>query len=163
MPSQNPSADRADDHLSIVDGLILRPFPDEEGRPSANGQWGGPGFHLAVLRESRDFWEDRSTEIVDAAEGALAADLAALAVVLTGRWGAPEVVDLWPCLGLDDPGYPGNEAPEPFSYLCNVAVDMQVWRVPSAGRWLGLTIGQGDREFPFELLATVGESSAFPR
>ncbi|MEU9974277.1 hypothetical protein [Streptomyces sp. NPDC051014] len=163
MPPRNPSADHTDDQLSILDGLIHRPFPDEEGRPDANGQWGGPGFHLAVLRESQDFWEDRSTEIVDAAEEELAADLAAPAVVLTGRWGAPEAIDLRPYLGLDDPDYPGNEAPEPLSYLCNVAVDMRVWRVPTAGRWLGLTIGQGDRELPFELLAAVGESPAFPR
>ncbi|MFH7598045.1 hypothetical protein WDV06_23530 [Streptomyces racemochromogenes] len=163
MPPLNPSADQANDHLSILDDVILRPFPDKEGRPDANGQWGGPGFHLAVLRESQDFWEDRSTEIVDAAEGELAADLAALAVVLTARWGAPQTIDLRPYLGLDDPGYPGNEAPEPLSYLSNVAMDMQVWRVPSAGRWLGLTIGQGDRELPFELLAAVGESSAPPR
>ncbi|MHB9856767.1 hypothetical protein [Streptomyces sp. YIM S03343] len=101
------------EQLSIIDGLSTLPFPGEEGRPGADGRWSGPGFHLAVIRESRDFWEDRSTVIVEAAERDLEADLAALAVMFTGRWGASETVDLWPYLGFDDHG-PDGRTREPL-------------------------------------------------
>jgi hypothetical protein len=40
---------------------------------------------------------------------------------------------------------------------------MQMWQVPSTGRWLGLTIGQADREFPFELLAAIGETATLAK
>ena len=94
----------------------------------------------------------------------LEVNLTAVADVLTERWGDPITVDLWPYLGLDDPDYPNTEpAPEPLSSLCGLAVSMLAWRIPSAGRWLGLTIGQVDTEFPFELLAAVGEESSFPQ
>jgi hypothetical protein len=148
--------------LSIIDNLSSLPFPEVEGRPGPDGQWGGPGFHLAVLRESRDFWEDRSTEIVEAAEQELEANLAALAAILTKRWGAPEAVDLWPYLGLDDPD-PDVTTREPLSFLCSVAGTMQVWRLPNSEQWLGLAIGQADPEWQFQLLAAVGEASSLAR
>ncbi|WP_377273405.1 hypothetical protein [Peterkaempfera sp. SMS 1(5)a] len=162
MPSQRSSAGSAVEQVSVIDGLRALPFPEEEGRPGTDGQWSGRGFHLAVLRESRDFWEDRSTEIVEAAEQELEADLAALAVVLTGRWGVPETVDLWPYLGFDDPG-PEVGTREPLSFLCGVAGSMQVWRLPNSGRWVGLAIGQADPEWPFQLLGAVGEASSLAR
>jgi hypothetical protein len=56
-----------------------------------------------------------------------------------------------------------EEAPEPLGLLCMLAGSMQMWQVPSTGRWLGLTIGQVDRELPFELLAAVGEASTLPK
>jgi hypothetical protein len=37
-----------------------------------------------------------------------------------------------------------------------------VWPLPS-GRWLALAIGQADPEWPFELLAAVGEASSLPQ
>jgi hypothetical protein len=40
---------------------------------------------------------------------------------------------------------------------------MQMRQVPSTDRWLGLTIGQVDRELPFQLLAAVGENSTLPK
>ncbi|MFF3959643.1 hypothetical protein ACFYY1_41715 [Streptomyces sp. NPDC001890] len=159
MPLQHRSADHIEEQLSIIDGLSSRPFPDEEVRPGASGRWSGPGFHLAVLRESQDFWEDRSTEIVEAAERALEADLAALSAILTARWGAPETVDLWPCLGLDDP-CPNPPAREPLSFLCGVAGSMQTWRLPNSDRWVGLAIGQADPEWQFQLLAGIGDPSS---
>ncbi|WP_426570288.1 hypothetical protein [Streptomyces canus] len=102
-------------------------------------------------------------ETVTAAEEELEADLTALVTVLAERWGSPTVVDLWPYLGLDNPDGPDIEAPEPLGSLCNLAGSMQMWQLPSTGRWLGLTIGQVDREFPFELLAAVGETSTLPK
>ncbi|MFF2747451.1 hypothetical protein ACFVVA_18115 [Kitasatospora sp. NPDC058048] len=115
-----------------------------------------------MLRESRDFWDDRSEETVEAAERELEADLLALAAVLADRWGDPATVDLWPYLGFDDPD-PASAAPEPLGFLCNVAATMRVWWPPSGGRWLALAVGQADPEFPFELLAAVGEESSLPR
>ncbi|WP_329582574.1 hypothetical protein [Streptomyces sp. NBC_01361] len=52
--------------------------------------------------------------------------------------------------------------PEPINSLCEQAGSMQLWLLPEADRWLALTIGQGDKELPLELLAAVGESRALP-
>ncbi|MDH6144998.1 hypothetical protein P3T35_007048 [Kitasatospora sp. GP30] len=176
MTSRSPLTRSIDEQLSILDELTARPFPEQGERPWDGTSWGGPGHHVAVLRESQDFWDDRSAETVDAAERELAADLAALAAVLTERWGSPATVDLWPYLGLDDPET-APEAAEPLAFLCNLAGSMQVWRppsselpsselpsseLPSSDRWIALTIGQGDRELPFELLAAVGTATALP-
>ncbi|MFE7392377.1 hypothetical protein [Streptomyces sp. NPDC057582] len=159
MSPQRQSASSSDERLSIIDSLSALPFLDEEGRPGMGGQWGGPGFHLAVLRESQDFWEDRSNEIVEPAERELEADLAGLAAVLTGRWGAPETIDLWPYLGFDNPD-PDFRAREPLAFLCGVAGNMRVWRLPNSERWIGLALGQADPEWPFQLLAAVGEAAS---
>ncbi|WP_157876068.1 hypothetical protein [Peterkaempfera griseoplana] len=37
---------------------------------------------------------------------------------------------------------------------------LHVWRRPDADRWIGLAIGQGDKELPFELFAAVGVGEA---
>ncbi|WP_329008167.1 hypothetical protein [Streptomyces sp. NBC_01601] len=143
--------------------MIALPFPDQEGRSKTQQGWGGPGYHIAVLRESQDFRNAPDQETVTAAEEELEADLSALVAVLAGRWGGPAVVDLRPCLGLDDPDCPDiEEVPEPRDSLCNLAGSMQTWQMPSTGRWFGLTIGQVDRELPFEMLAAVGEASTLP-
>ncbi|MFE6052532.1 hypothetical protein ACFQ6N_17400 [Kitasatospora sp. NPDC056446] len=162
MASQHRSTDFTEAQLSIIDELSALPFPGQEGRPGKGAGWGGPGYHVAVLRESRDFWDDRSEEVVEAAEGELEADLDALAAVLTARWGVPTAVDLWPYLGFDDPD-PEFMAPEPLNFLANVAGGMQMWQLPSSCRWLALAIGQADRELPFELLVAIGEASSLPR
>ncbi|MFE7332068.1 hypothetical protein ACFU8W_45810 [Streptomyces sp. NPDC057565] len=159
MSPQRQSASSSDEQLSTIDSLSALPFPDEKGWPGMGGQWGGPGFHLAVLRESQDFWEDRSNEIVEPAERELEAELAGLAAVLTERWGAPETIDLWPYLGFDNPD-PDFRAREPVAFLCGVAVDMRVWRLPNSERWIGLALGQADPEWPFQLLAAVGEAAS---
>ncbi|MFD8749754.1 hypothetical protein ACFV0O_02015 [Kitasatospora sp. NPDC059577] len=161
MPSQHRSTGLTDDQLSIIDELSTLPFPKREGRSEKDRSWGGPGYQVAVLRESQDFWDDRSEEIVEAAEQDLEADLAALTAVLADRWGDPATVDLWPYLGFDNPD-PEFVAPEPLGFLCNVAGSMRVWRLRPSGRWLALAIGQADREFPFELIAAVGEASLLP-
>ncbi|MFG2340574.1 hypothetical protein [Streptomyces yangpuensis] len=160
MPLQHRSSDHVSEQLSIIDGLSLRSFPEEEGRPGASGRWSGPGFHLAVLRESQDFWEDRSIEIVEAAERELEADLSALSDVLTARWGVPEKVELWPSTGVDDPDHPNTPPREPLGFLRGVAGSMQVWWLPNSDRWVGLAIGQADPEWQFELLAGIGDATS---
>ncbi|MGW0968011.1 hypothetical protein [Streptomyces sp. NPDC002516] len=164
MPPRNHPSRSTDEQLSIIDALITQPFPEGKRDTRTEHGWGGVGFHIAVLRATQDFWEDRSPEIVEPAVRELEADLSSVADALTERWGGPTTVDLWPYLGLDDPDHPDTApAPEPLFSLCGLAVTMPAWRIPSSGRWLGLTIGQGDRELPFELLAAVAEESSFPQ
>ncbi len=162
MVNDSLPAGTADAHLSAVDDLVARPFPEQKRQPGKGGKWGGPGYYLGVLRESQDFWDDRSEEVVEAAERELEADLAALAGSLTSRWGRPETVELWPYLGLDDPD-PQHSAPEPLAFLSTVAGSMRVWRLPDSDRWLALAIGQADPEYPLQLLAAVGVASALER
>ncbi|MGW7444642.1 hypothetical protein [Kitasatospora sp. NPDC054795] len=115
-----------------------------------------------MLRESRDFRNDRGEETAEAAEQEPEADLRALTAVLADRWGDPATVELWPCPGFDDPD-PESAAPEPPGFLCNVAATMRVWWLPSGGRRLAPAVGRADPEFPFEPPAAVGEKSSLPR
>ncbi|MEV7388330.1 MULTISPECIES: hypothetical protein [unclassified Streptomyces] len=162
MPSQHQSAVSISDQLSIVDSLSALPFPKQEGRPGKDRRWGGPEYHLAVLRESQDFWDDRSEDVVEAAQRELEADLAVLVATLTSRWGSPEMVALWPYLGLDTTEA-DFVAPQPLGFLSSVAVSMHMWRLPNSERWIALAIGQADPEWPFQLLVAVGEASALRR
>ncbi|MGW6500123.1 hypothetical protein [Nonomuraea angiospora] len=147
-----------EDRLSTVDDLLARPFPSEEERTvPARGTWeghhsSGRRHHMCVLKASRDFWDDRSEDVVEAAEEEIAAAFEALATALTSRWGGPEVVDLRPYLENEIP------APEPIGELCQLSGEMFVWH-PGAGRWVALAVGQADSEFPILLLAAVGERS----
>lgn len=161
MPTQYHLPGSTNDRLSVIDRLVALPFSRTEQKPGADGRWGGPGYHLAVLQESQDFWQDRGEEIVEAAEQEIEAELTRLSGVLTGRWGEPEAVELWPYLGLDSPD-PDFVAPEPLGFLSGVAGDMRVWRLRSSDRWVALAVGQADREWPFHLLAAVGEASTPP-
>ncbi|MCB5163797.1 hypothetical protein LG634_02925 [Streptomyces bambusae] len=143
-----------DVRLSAVDGLLGRPFPERDGWPGADGWWGGPGYLLAVLWESRDFWEDRSEEVTEAVEREVERELRVLVERLTSRWGAPEAVELDAYAEYDGPG----DGPLPF--LSGVAGSMEVWQPPGSGRWLALAVGQADPEFPVQLLAAVGVVAA---
>ncbi|WP_329299725.1 hypothetical protein OG410_15750 [Streptomyces sp. NBC_00659] len=164
MPLQNQPAGSTREQLSIIDTLITQPFPEGKGDMKTELGWGGAGFHIAILRATQDFWGDRTPGDSEAALQELEVELTAVAAVLSKRWGDPTTVDLWPYLGLDDPDYPDTEpVPEPLFSLCGLAVSMLAWRIPSTDRWLGLMIGQVDTEFPFELLASVGEEASFPR
>lgn len=146
-----------DDHVTIVDRLLALPFPAEHTRESPNqNTWegyrsSGPAHHVYVLRASRDFWDDRGEEAVEAAEAEIDAAFQALGDALTVRWGAPETVGLWPYRKGEDP------APEPMSELCRLTGEMFVWRRADDGRWVALAVGQADPEFPIVLLAAVAE------
>ncbi|MEV6261643.1 hypothetical protein AB0M42_12930 [Streptomyces sp. NPDC051784] len=146
--------------LARIDGLLALPFPVGEESSDDEGRSSGPGHHLLILRAGEDFWDDRSPETVEPAEQEIEADFSALATALGERWGEPRTVDLWPWLEEDEEG--GDTVPEPMGQLCNLAGSMQVWQPPGGTRWLGLTVGQADPEFPIWLLAAVGEAAILP-
>ncbi|MET7333837.1 hypothetical protein [Nonomuraea sp. NPDC005650] len=147
-----------EDQLAVVDGLLTRPFPSaEEQAVPAEGVWegyrrSGPGYHMCYLQASRDFWDDRSEDVVEAAEEEIAAAFESLASALTSRWGRPEKVDLVSYLEGE------IEEVEPMGSVCQLTDRMFVWH-PGQGRWVALAVGQPDREFPIVLLAAVGETS----
>jgi hypothetical protein len=153
--SGDASSAAAEVYSLLIDELLGCPFPDARYRDGAG--WGGPGHHVRILRASQDFWDDEGREAAREAEVGLQADLDALAAMLTARWGEPLTVDLWQHLRA---GLEGGVVPEPVNSLCQLAGSMQVWPHPASGRWLALTIGQGDKELPLELLAAVGETPA---
>ncbi|MER5733868.1 hypothetical protein ABT084_37000 [Streptomyces sp. NPDC002138] len=159
MPPQDP-ARSVEELLHRVESLYAMPFPEREER--AGDGWAGPGHHVAVLAESRDFWEDRSTELVEEAEEAVEAGLAALATLLTERWGPADVVDLRPWCDTGDGPEGAGPVPEPIGILCALAADMRVWRPRGSGRWAALAVGQADPEWPLQLLAAIGENPALP-
>jgi hypothetical protein len=157
------------DFKAVVDDLLALPFPLEDTR--VGNRHSGPGYHMRVLRASRDFWHDRSAETVEAAEEEIDAAFQELVAALTARWGEPEPIDLSPYLrrGLvrrlavdhGGPQTPPDEdpVPEPIDQLCMLSSTMLLWRRPESGRWAALLVGQQDAEFPIELLAAVGEAS----
>lgn len=146
------------DELAVVDALLASPFPEAEWQDE--NRYSGPGHHLLVVHASRDFWDDPEEEVVWAAHREIEASFRALITALTARWGKPETVDLW---SYQESAGRSRPVPKPIDELCMLAGSMQVWRRPEVGRWVALTIGQGDKELPFELLAAVGEAAALPR
>jgi hypothetical protein len=155
VDSGDASSAAAEGYIFLIDELLARPFPAVNYRDGTG--CGGPGHHLRILRASQDFWEDHDGEAAREAEADLQADLGALMAMLTARWGEPLTVDLWQYLRA---GLEGDVVPEPVNSLCQLAGSMRVWPHPESGRWLALTIGQGDKELPLELLVAVGETSA---
>ncbi|MGA4544593.1 hypothetical protein ACPA54_31840 [Uniformispora flossi] len=150
------TAPRTPDLLTAVDRLIGLPFPADDQRPAWRGLWGGPTYLMTVLHESRDFWEDRSEDVVEAAQRELDAACDALAAALTARWGSPRPLDLRPDPGFGEGGPDADDpVPEPFESLRRVASHVQVWGIAASHRSLVLTIGQADAEFPLQLLAAV--------
>ncbi|MCD0485409.1 hypothetical protein LO771_24240 [Streptacidiphilus sp. ASG 303] len=153
--SDNTTESVLGEHLAAIDDLLSRPFPTESYRDAATDA--GPSHHVLVLRQSQDFWEDSDGEASRQAYADMESHLEALISALTDRWGEPEAVDLWQYLTAS---FDGAAAPEPIDMLCQTAVTMQVWRQPEADHWVGLAIGQADKELPLELIAAVGIGAA---
>ncbi|MEU9147984.1 hypothetical protein [Streptomyces sp. NPDC048349] len=140
--------------LALIDGLAVRPFPETVFQ-DATGD-GGPDHLIRVLHRSRDFWDGQDPHVWEQVDAELSACLDALIAVCTARWGDPLVVDLW--AGYGDGGR--EDLPEPFCTLSQVTMSMHAWPLPGGGRWLGLVLGQADKELPMELLAAVGLPAA---
>ncbi|CAL9494939.1 hypothetical protein SUDANB121_03334 [Nocardiopsis dassonvillei] len=155
-PPRSTAADLPTDvtaRLRLIDADLARPFTPGSAPPS-----GDADFHLAVLAMSRAFWQDRSTETVEAAWAAIGADLAEVASLLSERWGAPAFVDPGPYV---DAAVEGAESPSAFVYLYTAVCDLRVWRPPGTGRWVALAVVHDDTELPFILYAAVG-ADPFP-
>ncbi|MFF2078020.1 hypothetical protein ACFVXG_25090 [Kitasatospora sp. NPDC058162] len=151
-------------YLARVDELLAdpRPFPPRD-TDHATG-WGGPGWLIEELYVSREFWDDEDDDDGEAREREYElaeARLDALAGVFTARWGSPYTVDLFSYLRADCDGEgSGYEAPEPVTLLSWKAVTLNVWPLPGGGRWLGLSVGQEDKELPVVLSAALCEGPA---
>ncbi|MEW9516272.1 hypothetical protein [Streptomyces tubercidicus] len=140
-----------DEHLTLIDRLRLREFPAVPGRSAMVES--GPGYHIAGLRVSEEFWDADAAEVAEAEEE-FTAELSALVQALSLRWGAPETVDLTAQLERSAQGLPVRP---PLDTLCGYVPRMHGWRVQ--GRWIGVGVGQGARELPFQLLVAVGEEA----
>ncbi|WP_107046776.1 hypothetical protein [Streptomyces albus] len=138
------------EQLAAVDRLRARPLPAGRGGPSGGAE-GGPGFHLADLRVSEEFWEDDGSRMREAEEQ-FAAECEALVVLLSRRWGEPRELDLTEHLIRSAEGEP---VPEPLATLCGYVGVLHTWQ--AGDRWLAVGIGRQARELPLHLLAVVAE------
>ncbi|MGW6056287.1 hypothetical protein [Streptomyces sp. NPDC055189] len=142
-------------HLAAIDLLRSREFPVEHGR-SDDGD-GGPGYRIAELLTSDDFWDADITQ-VEAAADQYEAERDGLSVLLAERWGAPQIFSLASVLErAQGDGYDSasEDIPEPWGTLSSSVPDLHLWRAD--GRWIALGVSQWDRELPFQLLAVVTE------
>ncbi|MGW0908971.1 hypothetical protein [Streptomyces sp. NPDC002853] len=172
------------EHLAAIDLLRSREFPAERGR-SPSGV-GGPGYHIAELLTSGDFWDDDGTEW-EATSDQYDAERDALTVLLAERWGAPQIFSLasvferaqgdayggeddWDDWGEDGGGGTGDSGTgDGEAEGEGEGEDIpEPWgslssSVPDLhlwrvdGRWIALGVSQWDKELPFQLLAVVTE------
>lgn len=136
-------------HLTVIDRLCSEDFPAEPGRSDVGEA--GPGYHVAELATSADFWEDDGTRREETEEQ-YEADRDSLSERLTARWGAPDVFSLWSVL---DRSMEGGNIPEPWAVLSSHVPDVHLWRAD--GRWVALGVSQWDKELPFQLVALITE------
>ncbi|MFI9810401.1 hypothetical protein ACIHEJ_40070 [Streptomyces sp. NPDC052301] len=136
-----------------IDELLAQPFPEANFDDGAG--CGGPEHRVRILRARQEFWDDDDGEAAREAEAELRAYLDALIAALSARWGEPLVVDLLPYLRA---GLERKAMREPINCLSQLAGSTQAWQHRGLGRWIGLAIGQGDKELPLELLAAVGHT-----
>ncbi|MGQ4485070.1 hypothetical protein ACN6LM_006803 [Streptomyces sp. SAS_281] len=144
--------------LPMVDELLTLSFPAST-TTDATGH-AGPDYRVRYLRTSQDFWDhDGQThdgQTWDKAYGELEACLDDLTLILSARWGDPLSVDLWAWLTAELNGELDDEVPEPLEYLTQHATSMLAWPLPNGTHWLGLALGQADKELPLVLYAAIG-------
>ncbi|MGW2377698.1 MULTISPECIES: hypothetical protein [Kitasatospora] len=149
-------------HLARIDALLAdsHPFPLRKREYAAG--FAGPGYRVEELSVSRDFFDDAEGQAVERELDAAGARLDALARVFTARWGRAQAVDLFSYLraSFDADQDGGHPVPEPVALLCQKAVTLQVWTLPGGGRWIGLGVGQEDRELPVVLYAVLAAAPA---
>ncbi|MGP4047351.1 hypothetical protein [Streptomyces sp. 2A115] len=138
-------------HLATIDLLCSRDFPTEYGRSDVGTE--GPGYHIAELATSDDFWEDDGTER-DETETQYEFDRDGLSERLTSRWGSPGIFSLASVL---ERATDGEDIPEPWGTLSSHVPDVHLWKAVGHERWVALGVSQWDRELPFQLLAVVTE------
>ncbi|WP_225839202.1 hypothetical protein [Streptomyces sp. NK08204] len=138
--------------LNVIDLLCAQEFPRAHGR-TEHGE-SGPGYHIAALRTSGDFWEDDGTERAET-EAQFDADRDGLAQRLTERWGPPQRFSLYSVLRR---AMQGEQVEQPWAALSEHVPDVHLWQAPGPGRWVALGVSQWDKELEFQLLAVVTET-----
>ncbi|MEU1301718.1 hypothetical protein [Streptomyces shenzhenensis] len=136
-------------HLALIDLLCTRGFPAEHGRTEHGAS--GPGYHIAELQTSDDFWEDGGAQREET-ETQYEADRDGLGARLTERWGPPQRISLYSVLERTTLG---EDPEELWAGLSGQVPDLQLWRAPGADRWVALGVSRWNRELPFQLLAVV--------
>ncbi|MGW1892636.1 hypothetical protein ACWCP6_20730 [Streptomyces sp. NPDC002004] len=140
-------------HLATIDLLCSREFPAEHGRTDVGS--GGPGYHLAELVTSEDFWDDDGTRREETEEQ-YEAERDGLSALLSLRWGEPDVFSLRSAARRVHED--GEDIPEPWSSLSGHVPDVHLWRSEAHARWIALGVSQWDKELPFQLIAVVTEA-----
>ncbi|WP_354643475.1 hypothetical protein [Kitasatospora camelliae] len=146
----------AEHRMGVVRGLLAAAYAERDSR-QPDGGWSGPGYHLAVLGRTRDFWDSPGPALVEACARGIEAERDTLAALLTEHWGEPRTLDLRPYLRPLDIE---TAAPAPLPFLARLAAELRLWLPGGAGRFVALTVGRADAESSFELLAAVGELTA---
>ncbi|OEU94477.1 hypothetical protein DB35_00635 [Streptomyces abyssalis] len=134
-------------HLATIELLRARHFPARHGREA--GVVSGPGYHVAELSTSEGFWEDDGTAR-SATEDQYGAECGALSMLLTRRWGEPQVVSLY---GVLTRSTEGEEMTEPWQGLSGGVPYVELWQAD--GRWIAVGVSQQGPELPFQLIAAV--------
>lgn len=153
------TAELLDEYVRRVE-LLIRGFG--QGEELDKDVFGAPDFYGVALRSSRDFWDDRSTEVWEAADHDIEDARGALIGRLTERWGAPLTLDASPFLfpEQESVAFPEQESVAPvLSHLANWGDAAQAWLLPATEHFLALAVCQSDTEFPLELTAIVGRAS----
>lgn len=136
--------------LSVVDQLCVREFPREHVRTDIGTD--APGYLIAELKTSGDFYEDGGSEREET-EAQFEADRDGLGALLSERWGP---VDEFSLNSVFERAMDGEDIDEPWRSLSNHVPDVHLWKCES-GRWIALGISQWDAELPFQLLAIATE------
>ncbi len=117
--------------------------PGVPGRARQDGaRRGGPGYHIAALQTSEDFWEDDGTAWEETAEQVRGrpgtASRSGSASGGGSRTGSA-------CYSVLDRTMAGEDVAEPWAGLSGHVPDVQLWRVPQAERWVALGVSQWDK------------------
>ncbi|WP_330302976.1 MULTISPECIES: hypothetical protein [unclassified Streptomyces] len=137
--------------LATILRLCSEDFPLEHGRSGVGDA--GPGYHIAELATSEEFWEDDGTAREETEEQ-YEADRDGLSELLSNRWGRPQIFSL---ASSFERSADGEEIPEPWGTLSSHVPDVHLWRADGHDRWVALGVSQWDKELPFQLLAVVTE------
>jgi hypothetical protein len=131
---------------TFIEALLALPFPAEES--TAETREGriasGPGFHIASVATSDDFWDDEDGSRSRAAYAELDTLRSGLVEALSEAWGPPRRERFWP-----SPGPLGVEL-------------LNSWGLDAADIWVRgdrvccVEISQVDKEFAMELVVAVG-------
>ncbi|KOV57095.1 hypothetical protein [Streptomyces sp. MMG1121] len=135
-------------HLAVIDLLCDREFPAEHGR--TDDGTGGPGYLIAELQTSGDFYDDGGSEREET-EAQYEADRDALGERLAERWGPADAFSLSSAF---ERTMTEEDIDEPWATLASHVPDVHLWKAPT-GRWVALGVSQWDDELPFQLLAVV--------